>query len=369
MVSLGIRNLLREKTRLAISVGGVAFAVALIVLIQGLFVAYQDRVANYFAQFDAELWVLEAGTADLFHSFSLLDDSLVAEIASIDGVARASPYLARQVSVVANGEDAVTYLVGVEPGSVSPAALDQVAKGQLPLRSDEVVIDEVFADRYGMEVGDVLAFEDRDLVVSGITTGGDLVMFQFSFAREETARRVLGLDAVNNAVVVDLEPAADIDAVAAEIASLGDLLVRDTQEQIDVNQKPITDGFLPVIQVLVVIGFVVGAAVVGLTIYSAVVERRREFGILKAVGASNRDLVVVVLTQASIASAAGYAVGVALSVVASRAAESWVPQFVTTLRSGNIALVAFAVLGMAAVAAVAPLGRLARIDPAEAFRS
>jgi putative ABC transport system permease protein len=103
--------------------------------------------------------------------------------------------------------------------------------------------------------------------------------------------------------------------------------------------------------------------------YSAVLEKSRELGVLKAVGASTRDLAVVVLTQAGVASGAGYVLGVALSVLAGRATEAWVPQFVTTLRAGDIALVAIAVVGMAAVAALAPLGRLSRIDPAEAFRS
>lgn len=120
---------------------------------------------------------------------------------------------------------------------------------------------------------------------------------------------------------------------------------------------------------LVGLGFVVGAAVVGLTMYSAVLEKRRELGVLKAVGASTRDLAVVVLTQAALASGIGCLLGVGLSVLASRATQAWVPQFVTALRAGDVALVAIAVVGMAVVAALAPLGRLSRIDPAEAFRS
>lgn len=368
-MSLGLRNLLKERMRLAISVGGVAFAVTLIVLIQGLFAAYQTRVEDYFERYDADLWVLEAGTADLFHSFSLLDGSLVERIRSIDGVESAAPYLARQVEVVVEGEKAVTYLVGLDPSVVDAESLADVQEGTLPTRPDQLLIDRVFADRYGLDVGDTLAFEHEDLEVSGIVTGGDLVMFQFSFAPEATARRILGLDRVDNAVVVALQPDADRSQVSEEIRGMGDLLVRTTQQQVEVNQRPITEGFLPVIQVLVGLGFVVGAAVVGLMMYSAVLEKRRELGVLKAVGASTRDLAVVVLTQAAVASALGYVLGVGLSVLASRATAAWVPQFVTTLRPGDIALVAVAVIGMALVAALAPLGRLSRIDPAEAFRS
>lgn len=368
VVSLGVRNLLKERMRLAISVGGVAFAVTLIVLIQGLFAAYQTRVQDYFERYDADLWVLEAGTADLFHSFSLVDDSLVERIRSIDGVEAAAPYLARQVRVRVHGEDAVTYLVGVEPGAVDPEALADVEEGGLPVRSDQVLIDRVFADRYGLGVGDAVSFEHEDLSVSGIATGGDLVMFQFAFTQEATARRILGLDEVDNAVIVTVAPDADRSSVSAEIQGMGDLLVRTTDQQVEVNQRPITDGFLPVIRVLVGLGFVVGAVVVGLMMYSAVLEKRRELGVLKAVGASTRDLAVVVLTQAAVASALGYLVGVGLSVLAARATAEWVPQFVTTLRPGDVAVVAVAVVGMALVAALAPLIRLSRIDPAEVFR-
>lgn len=47
------------------------------------------------------------------------------------------------------------------------------------------------------------------------------------------------------------------------------------------NQRPITEKSLPVIQVLVALGFIVGAAVVRLTTYSTVLEKRRELGALR----------------------------------------------------------------------------------------
>ncbi len=94
MVTLALRNLLRERTRLAISVGGIAFAVTLIVLVRGLFVAYQTRVADYFDGVDTNAWVMQSGTADFFHSFSLLPTELRADLADIPGVDHTTPYVA-----------------------------------------------------------------------------------------------------------------------------------------------------------------------------------------------------------------------------------------------------------------------------------
>jgi hypothetical protein len=103
VLSFAARSLSRERLRLAISVGGVAFAVMLIVLLRGLFVAYETKVSGYFERIPAQLWVVQDGTADFFHSYSLVADDRRAQVAAIDGVASVRPYLARQVGFTLGG--------------------------------------------------------------------------------------------------------------------------------------------------------------------------------------------------------------------------------------------------------------------------
>ena len=135
------------------------------------------------------------------------------------------------------------------------------------------------------------------------------------------------------------------------------------------NQKPLNESFLPIIGVLVGIGFLVGVTVIGLATYSAVLERRREFGVLKAGGARGSQMLRLVLVQALLAAAAGYALGLGLAALIGWAAAAWVPQFVTNLQLVDLAAVAVAALVMAAVAASIPLVRIARIEPGEVFRA
>jgi putative ABC transport system permease protein len=194
-------------------------------------------------------------------------------------------------------------------------------------------------------------------------------MFQYAFATEETAREVLGLQDVDNAELVRLEAGADPHAVRAALDDDARVQVRDPAQLIEVNQRPINAGFLPVVRVLLILAFVVGVAVVGLVIYSSVVERRREYGMLKALGAKPRHLVAVIATQALLAAAAGFVVGFALALAWRAASHRWVPQFLTESRGADLVLIAALTAGMALLAALLPLLRIARIDPAEVFAS
>ena len=122
------------------------------------------------------------------------------------------------------------------------------------------------------------------------------------------------------------------------------------------------------IGLMVAIAFVVGVLVVGLVIYTATIERRREYGALKAIGARNRTLYRVVTTQAFIAAAAGAVSGIALGYGAGAALMAWRPQFPVDIEPVAVGVVLIASLVMAVLAALIPARAVARLEPAEVFR-
>ncbi|HEX6195300.1 MAG TPA: ABC transporter permease [Jiangellaceae bacterium] len=369
MFSFAARNLGKERVRLAISVGGVAFAVMLIVLLRGLYVAYETKVSDVVERVPAELWVVQRGTADFFHSYSLVPESTGDQVAALPGVAAVHPYLARQVGFSLRDEQTLLYLVGFDPAD-PVSGPPEVVSGTDRVAPDGIVVDEVFAANHDVGLGDTLTLNGFDLEVAGVSRGGDMVMYQYAYVTTPTARNVLSMPDQNNALLVQLAPGTDPESVAERISSLSSQLrVRDTDAMVAVNQRVITDSFLPVISVLLVIGFVVGVAVIGLTIYSAVLEKRREYGVVKALGARSWQLTAVVAIQALLAAAGGYLVGVGLAVAGRQAAERWVPAFVADIVPGDLVRVAAATVAMAVIAAVIPLARIARIDSAEVFRA
>ena len=371
MLTLARKNLFKEKARLAISIGGVAFAVTLIVLLRGLYLAYETKIGDFLEGMNVNAWVLQKGTADLIFSYSVLPDALGDRLEDIYGVQEAIPYTARQVGFTLNGKNVVIYVVGFNP--------DRQGSGPGPLRMDsgkrhisnrEIIVDRVFARKNGVQIGDTLTLNDQQLKVAGISTGGDMVVFQYGFVTRWRARKLMDLKDIDTGFLLIYDKGAPPGFIKDQVETIDPTLtVKSMPEMVKANQRVVNEGFLPVLGVLLVIGFFIGVAVIGLTIYSAVLEHRREYGVLKAVGARTHQMLVVVAVQAMFSALAGYAVGVGVSLLAAKGAEEWVPQFITTITRSDLAIVGGAAVLMGLIAAFVPLGKIAQVDPAVVFRA
>jgi putative ABC transport system permease protein len=119
---------------------------------------------------------------------------------------------------------------------------------------------------------------------------------------------------------------------------------------------------------MVAIAFLVGTLVVGLVIYTATVERQREYGVRKAIGARNPLLYGIVTLQALVATCAGSALGVALTFGAAQLIMTLRPQFLIILAPSTVALSLAAGLAMALLSALFPARVVAGLAPAEVFR-
>jgi putative ABC transport system permease protein len=194
MLTLAWKNLFKEKARLAISIGGVAFAVTLIVLLRGLYLAYETKVSDYYDSMDVDAWVLQKGSADLLFSYSVLPEKLGGYLEDIYGVKEAVPYTARQVGFKIGDRDVVLYVVGFNPDregpGPGPVAMDS---GTRDIDNQEIIVDKVFTRKYGVRLGDVLDINDSKLKVAGISSGGDMVVFQYGFVTRWRARSLLDL--------------------------------------------------------------------------------------------------------------------------------------------------------------------------------
>jgi putative ABC transport system permease protein len=122
------------------------------------------------------------------------------------------------------------------------------------------------------------------------------------------------------------------------------------------------------LKLMVGIAFLVGTMIVGLIIYTATVERQREYGVIKAIGAKNRFLYQIVVTQALFASIAGSALGILLANGAAQWIMSVRPQFLIVFDPVDSGQALLAGLGMALIASIFPTRVIASLAPAEVFR-
>jgi putative ABC transport system permease protein len=122
------------------------------------------------------------------------------------------------------------------------------------------------------------------------------------------------------------------------------------------------------LKLMVGIAFLVGSMIVGLIIYTATVERQREYGVIKAIGGKNRFLYRLVVTQALFASIAGSLLGLLLA----NGAAQWImaarPQFLIIFDPVDSGQALLAGLGMALMASIVPTRVMTGLAPAEVFR-
>ena len=124
----------------------------------------------------------------------------------------------------------------------------------------------------------------------------------------------------------------------------------------------------PPVRLMSGIAFVVGTLVVGLVLYSATVERRREYGVLKAIGSRARTLFGIALTQAAIVTVAGAVLGFALAAFEAQLVMQLRPQFLVAFEPRTVALALAASLVMGLLAVWLPAKVIADLAPADVFR-
>src|SRR5581483_11347732 len=277
------------------------------------------------------------------------------------------PVYARHLAFTAPGGGRVdTYAMAIEaPRGLS---LPAEARRYFPAPG-HVVIDRVLAGELGAGAGDRLDVLGRRLVVDPPTSGGNKIV-QFSFFNPAEGAALLGEPGRVSYYLLVTSRGADLDAVGrAAVAAVPRSEAHTGAEFSSAFSRLVSSGFLSVVGVLVGIGFVVGGAVIALTTYTATVEKARDFGVLKAVGAPASFLYRIVVWQSVAVGLTGSLLGIAVSAaVADRIGRS-VPEFVTELRALDVLGVFVAALATSVVASFVPVRRLDRIDPAMVFRA
>ena len=129
-VPVARRNLLAEKGRLAVSVAGVGLAVLLILIVLALYRGI-SRSGQTFRELPGQLWVVQQGTSDPFHSTSLVTRADLASLASIDGVAAITPVLSRTMQFTVEGDTQSARLIALDIDAGLPVS-DDIRRRFLP---------------------------------------------------------------------------------------------------------------------------------------------------------------------------------------------------------------------------------------------
>lgn len=366
LVPIARRNILSDKAKFLLALGGVTLSIVLILVVNSLYQGAKREVSSFIRSLPGDVWVTQQGTTDLVFSNSHLPEAAAADIRGVPGVAGVHRLYGRLMAFEVDGEEVMrTYVMSFAPDE--SLAIPE-GSGVVP-EPGTIIIDNTFASETGLSPGETVTSRGSELTVAEVRHVGNVLVTQFAFVHPVDFGRLFGIPDTVNFFLVSLGPDAT-EATTESIAQQVEGSSAYTTDQFArrASNKGVGD-FLPIIRVIMAISFIVGLAVLSLTIYSATIERVREYAILKVLGASPLRLYRIVLSQSTTIAVLGFGAGVGLAFLFNRVAGDVVPQFITYIRWRDVVLLLGVTALMTFVSTYLPINRVARVDPASVFRA
>jgi putative ABC transport system permease protein len=374
MARVGLRMALHDRMKFTAALIGVVFAVLLSNQQAATFLAIVNRnVMVVDANPDVDIWITPPQT-EILQPGKLLSQAPLDQARGMPGVAWAEPILIGGATISRpEGGSEQAVLIGTRGPAWRGGPFNVVAGSRDALAEpDSMIFEDSDREKFGgLNLGSVREVNGRRIKVVGFTWG--LVPFgpsSYAFADFDLARELMHTDADQSSVIlVGVKPGVDRALVARELQK------RMGTEQVSTSdefRRTLVDYMLtktPIGVVLgssTVIGLLVGFVMVALTMFSAVLDNLREFGTLKALGATTLDLVGLLWAQAIVYGLLGAVVGsvlvgrVAVATRSAQIAMQLPPELL-------LATAGIAVLLCLVTSSVAVL-RVRSIEPAMVFR-
>jgi putative ABC transport system permease protein len=399
MLRTALATALAHKARLALTLIaitlGVAFVAGSFVFTDTIKARFDTLFEDVYAGVDASLRATPDEVASgVTTEVGTIDEGLEDEVAARDDVVAAEGYIqafgqvmdAEGEPVGGSGPPTYVYSWGEDP-RLNPFRIDD-GDGRAPRAADELVLDTATAESGGFRLGDRVGVqfptgtETFDLV--GIASFGDsdnLAGATIAVVPLDTAQRVLGLDGRVSLV----------DVIAADGVDPGTLVERLTptlpvgveavtgDEQTAEAIAGFTEGldFLgAALLAFAAVAVLVGAFIIHNTFRIVVAQRVRELALLRALGASRRQVVTMVLAEAVavavVASLVGLGLGIGVAQVI-RAGMDAVglgpPEGPLTLLPRTVVVALLVGILVTAASALLPAVRASRVAPVAAMQS
>jgi putative ABC transport system permease protein len=361
------RNLLRQRIRTVLTAVGISLGIATVVALGVVTHSFKATAEEILHAGGADFAIGQSGSADL--SFSTLTEEQLGDVAAYPEVDHAIGVL---MAISRLGSNPFFVQLGIEPTDLEHFEVPLVEGRHLaPGATDEILLGDEGASQLGKKLGDTVELKDRSFAVVGIYRTGNVWEDGGAMLPLATVQEYERKDGLFTLIYVKVRPNTDLDELTARIEEDRPELatLRTVSDYGDVDQGfQLMDAANLAISFLAV--FIGGIGVMN-TMVMSVMERTREFGILRAVGWRHRRVLQMVLGESILLCLIGALIGSILAVIFTRAilifpvvrsflAPEYTPE---VFIRGLVVGVAVALLG-----ALYPAIRAVRLSPIQAIR-
>lgn len=306
-------NLVHRPFRTVISVVAVAVEVTLILLIVGLSIGMLNDAKNRQVGIGADIMVQPPGSSLLMGvSGAPVSMKVTDKLRKLPHVVAVAPV----VTQLSTG-GTVEVLDGIDLNSFEAMGgpFRYISGG--PFQSpDDMLIDDYVASSKRLKVGDSIETLNHTFRISGIVEHGKGAR---KFLPIATLQDIIGAQGKASIFYVKLDDPNNADAVVKEIKSIPGMEqygVHSLKEYLSLMTSGSIPGFSTFINVVIGISMVIGFIVIFQAMYAAVMERTREIGILKSLGAGKLYIINVILRETLLIAIGGIILGIAISYLA-----------------------------------------------------
>lgn len=375
MALLARRNLFHDRTRFAVTLTGIVFALVLIIIQFGLFLGFTTTTSNNIDHSGADIWIVFHGVG-YFDTGRMFSERKFYEVLSVPGVRQAEKYI-QNFAYWKKPDGGVenVQVIGFHPGSGLGEPWNVVEGSVLAVKlEDGVIVDELYKEKLGVsKIGDRVEIGDHRARVVGFTRGirsfttSPFVYTSFknalNYTRPEAREDQLAYILVT--VAPGVRSREVLESLRARLTDV-DIYTREEFSRRTRFYWMFTTGAGLAVLTAALMGLVVGVAVVAQTIYAATMDHIREYGTLKAMGATNGYLYRVLIEQAAWSAVLGYAFAMFAAHFIVQASEKG-GALILLPPAMKIAMLVLAVF-MCIAAALVSINKVTRLDPAMVFR-
>lgn len=366
MNKLIIANLIYRPVRSLISITGIAVETTLILVIVGLLQGAMNDSRQRQQGVGADIMVQPPGTSFLMGLSGLpMSTKLADQLSALPHVVAVAA-----VGVQLNTTGGVETIYGIEPESFAKIAGPFVYLAGGPFRNaDEVVVDDYFAKSNHVAVGSQIEMWNRHFRVSGIVEHGKGAR---KYIALRSMQEIVGSEGKASIFYLKLDRQSD-DTIKEVIRSINrlpggsELQVRSMQEWLTLMTPANLPGFSKVVEVVIGVAVIIGFIVIFQTMYTAVLERTREIGILKSLGSSKLRVVGLLLREALLLAVSGAVMGIIASFLARTLINAKFPMMQVLIQGRWIAYASIIALTGAVIGSLYPALQAAKKDPITAL--
>ena len=358
-----VANLVHRPLRSMISIVAIALEVTLILLIVGLSVGMLNDARQRQAGIGADVIVQPPNTSFMAGvSNAPMPVKVGGVLEKLPHVTVVSPVI-WQLSTAGNLE----VIYGIDLKSFEALVPFHFVAGGGFQGPDDCLVDDYLAQSKHVKVGDSIEILNHTFRIAGIVEHGRGAR---KFIPMSTLQDLIGSQGKASVFYMKLDDPNNADSVVQAVKNVPGMQtysVRSMREYLSMMTTTSYPGLGTFINVVIGISVVIGFIVIFQAMYTAVMERTREIGILKSMGASKLYVVNVILRETVLLAAGGIVLGIVVSLAARVGLHSRLPTLPVVVTTGWIVRATIIAIVGAVLGALYPAYKAAQKDPIDAL--